>query len=251
MKQLVLPVLAASVLGSFAPTAMAGTFTAYSNDFSVDAAGTTASGVTATWAVLPSGTVGVDTAPSGEQFLGLDDGVDLGFANNAVTLTLTGLPTFDGFTLSFDLYVINSWDGNEFSFGPDIFLASAKWGGSSVPLIHTTFSNWADYNQSYTDNLFGDHPYTTGAAATATLGYTYGTVGDATYSLGSGWGFGPVTDGTLVITFAGLGLQGLYDESWGIDNVKIDVSTPVPEPEGYALFLAGLGLLGIVVRRRI
>jgi len=28
------------------------------------------------------------------------------------------------------------------------------------------------------------------------------------------------------------------------------ISTPVPEPESYAMFLAGLGLLGVVARRR-
>ena len=29
-----------------------------------------------------------------------------------------------------------------------------------------------------------------------------------------------------------------------------DVAAPIPEPETYALFLAGLGLLGVVARRR-
>jgi len=33
------------------------------------------------------------------------------------------------------------------------------------------------------------------------------------------------------------------------DNVRLDVS-PVPEPETYALLLAGLGLVGFAVRRR-
>ena len=35
-----------------------------------------------------------------------------------------------------------------------------------------------------------------------------------------------------------------------IDNAKITVTTPVPEPETYAMLLAGLGLVGSVVRRR-
>jgi hypothetical protein len=33
------------------------------------------------------------------------------------------------------------------------------------------------------------------------------------------------------------------------DNVRLDVS-PVPEPETYALMLAGLGLVGFAARRR-
>lgn len=36
---------------------------------------------------------------------------------------------------------------------------------------------------------------------------------------------------------------------FGIDNVSLSV-TPVPEPETYAMFLAGLGLMGFVARRR-
>lgn len=35
----------------------------------------------------------------------------------------------------------------------------------------------------------------------------------------------------------------------GVDNVNFSV-TPVPEPESYAMFLAGMGILGAVARRR-
>ena len=40
---------------------------------------------------------------------------------------------------------------------------------------------------------------------------------------------------------------------WGpvIDNVVLTETTPpVPEPETYAMFLAGLGLIGAIARRR-
>jgi hypothetical protein len=36
----------------------------------------------------------------------------------------------------------------------------------------------------------------------------------------------------------------------GISNVALYSSTPVPEPETYALMLAGLGVVGILARRR-
>lgn len=37
----------------------------------------------------------------------------------------------------------------------------------------------------------------------------------------------------------------------GLDNVSVEaVAAPVPEPETYAMMLAGLGLLGVVARRR-
>lgn len=44
-----------------------------------------------------------------------------------------------------------------------------------------------------------------------------------------------------------------YDSGLAFDNVSIGgtpIPTPVPEPETYAMLLAGLGLLGFVARRR-
>ncbi len=37
---------------------------------------------------------------------------------------------------------------------------------------------------------------------------------------------------------------------YGVDNLQFNSAAPVPEPETYAMMLAGLGLLGIVARRR-
>jgi hypothetical protein len=35
-----------------------------------------------------------------------------------------------------------------------------------------------------------------------------------------------------------------------LDNVAMTAVTPVPEPESYAMLVAGLGVLGFVSRRR-
>lgn len=43
------------------------------------------------------------------------------------------------------------------------------------------------------------------------------------------------------------GGQSLGDEGWGIASASV---TAVPEPETYAMLLAGLGLMGAVARRR-
>lgn len=43
------------------------------------------------------------------------------------------------------------------------------------------------------------------------------------------------------------GGQGLGDEGWGIASATV---TAVPEPETYAMLLAGLGLMGVIARRR-
>lgn len=51
----------------------------------------------------------------------------------------------------------------------------------------------------------------------------------------------------LKFSYAGH-LQGLGDEAWGVNSLAI--ATPIPEPQTYALLLAGLGVLGFLVRRR-
>ena len=52
--------------------------------------------------------------------------------------------------------------------------------------------------------------------------------------------------------------QGINDNGWIVGNAHNSITgldhafllTPVPEPETYAMFLAGLGLMGFIARRR-
>jgi hypothetical protein len=51
------------------------------------------------------------------------------------------------------------------------------------------------------------------------------------------------------------GYQSAYEEILIRDNYAWpvrtgDVAAPIPEPETYAMMLAGLGLLGVMTRRR-
>jgi hypothetical protein len=46
------------------------------------------------------------------------------------------------------------------------------------------------------------------------------------------------------------GLHGILQESFTVSTSLVSVSAPVPEPESYAMLLAGLGVVGMMGRRR-
>lgn len=160
----------------------------------------------------------VSWTPSGRGFLGP-------FSNQAVYLTLTGLPIHDRVTAEFDVYVINSWDGNDPTpgIGPDVF--SVTLGNTGQTLFAATFSNYQWHNQSYPDSWgAGDHPPLTGALEAGTLGYGSvgsGDLGSSVYHLTFHY---TSTDSWLQVIFAAQNLEGLWNESWGIDNVRVFLS---------------------------
>ena len=61
----------------------------------------------------------------------------------------------------------------------------------------------------------------------------------------------PLAAGLNVLSFDYGALQGLGDESWGIDNVRVsaDFTAAVPEPATVASMLAGLALLAALSAR--
>jgi hypothetical protein len=161
------------------------------------------------------------TPEGGRRFLGRFAG------NEAVTLSLGGLPAHRSVTVSFDLYVIQSWDGDgSLGSGPDIWGVGVV-GGST--LLQTTFSNYNGTNgifipQHYPDAFPGTgvlHPGRTGAAENNTLGYTNGDRQDAVYRLTFTFSH---DQGSVALRFAGQGLQGNLDESWGLDNVQVQTN---------------------------
>ena len=161
------------------------------------------------------------TPLGGRRFLGQ-------FGNSAVELTLQGLPSHDEVSLSFDLFVIRSWDGNAQTFqgsviGPDIWTVEA----GEATLLSTTFSNTLA-GQSYPANYPApDSPPCTGASERNTLGYTFNhpDIGlqpeDAVYRLS--FSFEHASE-SIVFRFLASGLQEITDESWGIDNVTVRVT---------------------------
>lgn len=207
----------------------------------------------------------IDTAPNPDispwwgTYLGQFSG------NDAVTLTLTGLAP-GLLTLSFDTYFIRSWDGNDTTYGKDYFKVSVLGGQT---LLYDTFSNGNPAGQSYIGNGNTDHGYAvagnssmTGAAQRWSLGYDFNDgINGTNHMMDSVYTFNFSfynTLETLAFQFAGIDLQnnlvtGLhgeqyYDESWGLDNVEVDVA-PVPEPSTLILLFGGLaGLFGYQAR---
>jgi len=156
-----------------------------------------------------SNTKSDSTPVGGRKFLGQ-------FGNESVTLSLTKRKA-GMITLEFDLFLINSWDGNYTGYGPDYFMVSV---GKEKELIKTTFSNLDENNwkQSYPAMAgLGNNPAYTGAKERDSLGYKY--FGDSVYRLRFTFRhkIGPVE-----IKFSAKGLQNLADESWGIANVVVD-----------------------------
>ena len=132
-------------------------------------------------------------------------------------------------TLSFDLYVIDSWEGDW--GGPDQLQVSVN---SSV-LFDYTFSNTGT-PQSY--------PFAP-TVGPAQLGYA-GTIWDKdSIYRNIQLQFDPGNANSIVINWRGIGLQNLTDESWGIDNVNV---SSVPTPGSAALL--GLGALTALRRKR-
>jgi hypothetical protein len=173
------------------------------------------------------------------------------FGNDTVSLNLSGLAPHNALTLSFDLYLIRTWDGSSsgtaFDYGNDSFKVAV---GNGPVLLDKTFSNGNPAGQSFGPAAI--NPQFTGAAETYSLGYVVPNsillvpqVMDSVYKLS--YTFAHNTN-LLTLDFSGYGLQSLGDESWGLDNVQVSM---VPEP-GVAPMLA-IGMLALAwrVRRRV
>ena len=141
--------------------------------------------------------------------------------NHSATLSLTNLPSHTRVKLSFDLFILKSWQGNEPGpFGPDLwelgFLGGAK-------LIYTSFSYpvAGGHPQAYPGSYPGaSYPSAYGAAETNALGYDLGLGGDAVYRISINFD-STATD--LALTFRDYLQEPISNESWGLDNVVVEL----------------------------
>jgi hypothetical protein len=135
-----------------------------------------------------------------------------------VTLTLRNLKPHTAATVTFDLYVLKSWDGNNPNYGPDRWSLSVQGGPT---LLDTTFSNnpkTGAYDLSLQNYPVANSAHQTGAAVVNSLGYKF--YGDSIYHLSLTFAH---TGETLAVNFSSSLFEGkgTGDESWGLDNVRV------------------------------
>jgi len=153
--------------------------------------------------------------PSGRGFLG-------DFGSNTTCLSLASLPLHQKVSVSFDLYIIRSWNGNDDSLGPDRWMIEAD----SALLMLTTFSNRLGIPQAFPGQYPGqDYPRFTGAAEKFTLGYGTDSVYRLTFTIAH-------TQATLDLDFTASGLQEISNESWGLDNIIVRCIIPATNSSG-------------------
>jgi hypothetical protein len=135
------------------------------------------------------------------------------------------------FKLTFDLYIIDSWDGYLEPHGPDsfqVFINGGKHFEETFANQHTSQSfrppdigpTHLGFNGLYRDSIYRD----------ITIPFDIGE------------------SSTLTIKFQSQGLHSMIDESWGIDNVRVTYQA-VPTPGSLSLLAAGLALLAPRRRR--
>lgn len=197
----------------------------YSNNFESGAGSIGPEWSGATWHAAHS--ISEVTAHVGDYFL-----------SGGTTLTLAGLPAHSTLSLQFDLYLFNTWDGENLTFGNDFFSLRGD------VVFSASFTNHQPEGQSY-PGAADVNPGRPGSAVTQIyLGLDPLGTGDAFFI--------NHTASTFSVTFGGPTSQ--TDEQWGIDNIRVTVDTPgqpVPEPATLALLCMGfLGLYMQMARRR-
>jgi hypothetical protein len=208
--------LAVLLLGTPAAPAAAQSVAIYTNDFSGGAAGgRVLGGISAAWS-----TSATDVTPSRRygRFLGQ-------FDNATVRLRITNLPAHNRVVLGFKLFVIQSWDGNGTQYGPDFWQFGVVGGPTSA---RYTFRNPTAIEEAAGQSYPGPYPSRfrsqTGALEVNTLGHTFGNEitplrpTDSVYQLGGSFAH---SGSTLELIFTGWNLQGIGDESWGLDDVNL------------------------------
>lgn len=121
-------------------------------------------------------------------------------------------------------------------------------GNSSISQSFATVAGYT-YELSFSYANRGDNKGAASNGISWSVGSLSGTVGQNTTTSWTTYTTSFVGTGNpMTLTFAALGRSDSYGTS--LDNVSLSVLSTVPEPQGYALMLAGLGTIGLLSRRR-
>ena len=139
-------------------------------------------------------------------------------------------------------------------FGKDTDLMSQTFAGvvTGTSLALSFYFDNLKFNGNKTDDMLT-------VKLQRSLNPTFG--GGATDTVGKITLHQNQTDGLYGFSVAGADVLGggyyyrLYfnsksDKNFSVDNVSLLATAPVPEPETYAMLLAGLGVVGFIARRR-
>jgi hypothetical protein len=161
------------------------------------------------------------------------------FANTQTTVVINVPAGYANYRVDYDLYIIGSWDGRGKQaqngvFQANVYEVDSRCGTTVDPLFKTTFSNQLTVQQDYPlPYLTGGNKAATGSYAQDLLDYrsaptlsntpVFRSFGDVEYHMTQG-GVNPC-GGTgafsLIISTSNPLQQSNYDESWGVDNIKI------------------------------
>lgn len=131
--------------------------------------------------------------------------------------------------------------------------AADVWLSTTIDTDTITFANFAAGVRGFGGNFFGSDvngDFSPGRTMilTATDGTSTRTVNLANTTTTTFLGF-VSSDPLAYVTLHGEGLPGVV--YWATANdVTLGLVSAVPEPEGYGMLLAGLGLVGFAMRRR-
>jgi len=192
---------------------------------------------TATWANNRLTTSPAMAGYTQETFLGEYGNEQLNFGFTAPDITAVD-EAHNFVKVTFDLYILRSWDGQANAlYGSDLWrMLMIGANQEQSLLLEYSFSNFND-TPDQIENSRQSYPFPyqwnlttegrSGAKAINALSYEFrGVVRNTTYEISY---YLPRTVDPVSLGFSASGLQVIDDESWGIDNMKVEMCVLDPQ----------------------